>query len=262
VSTAVLLLLLALAGLAVGWFMNVLIVRVPAKERLLSPPSRCPNCNDALAPRDQIPVLSWLALQGRCRSCQEPIPAGYPLVELASALLWVVAGLRFGASAVVVPYALFFSVLLALSVIDLELSILPDRITLPSVVVSAVGLLVLAVVATDNPRGAVLGAAVGSIAYAGFLFVTLIAFELIVHKEGMGFGDVKLALLLGLWMGWIHPILILFALMAASVIGLLAGVGYFLVRRKSMPFPFGPWLALGAVAAIVGSQPILHSYGL
>lgn len=249
-------------GLAVGWFLNVLIVRVPAKEQLFSPPSACPKCDLLVAPRDQIPVLSWLRLRGRCRSCQEPIPAGYPLVEAASGLLWVIAGLRFGASAQVVPYATFFSVLLALSVIDLELSILPDRITLPSVVASVVCLVVLAVVATDNPRSAVLGAVIGGLGYAGFLFATLLAFELIVHKEGMGFGDVKLALLLGLWMGWIHPVLILFALMAASVIGLLAGVVYFVVRRKSMPFPFGPWLAVGAIAAIVGSQPILHSYGL
>jgi leader peptidase (prepilin peptidase)/N-methyltransferase len=262
VPTALLLVILGVFGLAVGSFLNVVIVRVPSKESLLTPPSQCPLCETPIATRDNIPVLSWLLLRGKCRSCREPIPVGYPLVEAGNAFLWVVAGLRFHSIPVAVGFALFFSVLLALSVIDLELSILPDRITLPSAVASMVLLTVLAFVATGNPKGAILGAVIGGVGYSLFLFVVLIGFELIAHKEGMGFGDVKLALVLGLWLGWIHPILVLFSLIAASFTGLLVGVGYLVVRRKSMPFPFGPWLAIGAVGVILAARPILSVYGL
>lgn len=260
--TAVLLALLGVAGVGVGWFLNVVIVRVPSKEPLFSPSSRCPTCGAAIAPRDNIPVVSWLALRGRCRSCREPIPVGYPLVEVGSGVLWVIAGLRFGDSIEVLPFAAFFSVLLALSVIDLELQILPDAITLPSVLVSAAVIVVLAFAQRDDPVGAIIGSAVGGVGYAAFLFATLLAFELIARKQGMGFGDVKLALLLGLWLGFIHPILVLMSLIAASVLGLVVGVVYLAVRRRSMPFPFGPWLALGAFAAILASHQILESYGM
>src|SRR6478752_5790279 len=109
-----LLFLLALFGLVIGSFLNVVIVRVPSGESIVSPPSKCPQCEQAIQTRDNIPVISWLLLKGRCRNCGEPIPAGYPLVELGNAVLWVLAGLCFGASIELIPYALLFSVLLAL----------------------------------------------------------------------------------------------------------------------------------------------------
>lgn len=258
-STVAALVVLGVVGLAIGSFLNVVIVRVPAHESILRPGSRCPRCEAPIQVRDNIPVLSWLLLRGRCRSCREPIPAGYPLVEVGSAALWVLAGVRFGPGAAAVAFGVFFSVLLSLSVIDLELSILPDRITLPAMVVSLAVLPVLAVT-LDNPRRAIIGAAVGGAVYAGGLLFTLLAFELIAKKEGMGFGDVKLAVVLGLWLGWLDPLLILFAVIAASVLGLVVGTGYFVVRRKSMPFPFGPWLALGAIVVICSSRVILDSY--
>jgi hypothetical protein len=155
-STALLLVLLAVFGLAVGSFLNVVIVRVPAGESLFHPPSKCPLCQAPLAKKDNIPVVSWLLLRGRCRSCQEPIPAGYPIVELANAVLWVVAGLRFGATWPLVPYALLFSVLLALSVIDLELYILPNKITYPSILVSIVAIPLLSFAFFDDPVRAIL----------------------------------------------------------------------------------------------------------
>lgn len=256
-SNAVLLPMLAVIGLVIGSFVNVVIVRVPSGESIVRPPSKCPRCEAEIRPRDNIPVLSWLLLKGRCRSCAEPIPAGYPLVELGNAVLWVLAGMRFGATWELVPFALFFSVLLALSVIDLELYILPNKITYPSVLVSAVLIVVLSYAAAADPGRAILGAFVGGFGYAFFLGVTLIAYELIVRKEGMGMGDVKLAALLGLWVGWIEPLLVLYALIAASVIGLVVGVGILVVRRASKPYPFGPWLALGAVVVILASGPIL-----
>lgn len=257
--TPMFLVFLGVFGLAVGSFLNVVIVRVPAKESIISPPSKCPLCETPIKGRDNIPVISWILLKGKCRSCGEPIAAGYPLVEAGNAVLWVIAGVRFGVTGEAVAFAVLFSILLALSVIDMELQILPDAITLPTALVSIPVIVLLAYTVTDDPVGHIGGAFVGMLIYAGGLLVTLLAFELIAHKEGMGFGDVKLALTLGLWLGYLHPILIVYALIAASVLGLLVGLGYFVVRRKSMPFPFGPWMALGAVAVILASNPILDT---
>ena len=256
-STALLLSILAVAGLTLGSFLNTLIVRVPSGDPVLRPGSRCPRCEAPLAAADIVPVVSWVRLRGRCRACREPIPVGYPLVEVASAALWVIAGLRFGASWETVPFALFFSVLLALSVIDLELYILPNKITYPSVLISAIALVALSYVATDDPGRAIRGALIGGIGYSVGLLVTVLAYELIVRKEAMGMGDVKLAALLGLWVGWVDPVLVFYALMAASVVGLVVGGVILVVRRRSQPYPFGPWLALGAIIAILASGPIL-----
>jgi leader peptidase (prepilin peptidase)/N-methyltransferase len=260
-DTALLLVFLGLFGLAIGSFLNVLIVRVPSGESLLHPPSKCPQCEQPIARRDNIPVLSWILLRGRCRSCQEPIPVGYPIVELANAALWVIAGLRFGASAALIPYALLFSVLLALSVIDLELYILPNKITYPAILTSLVAIPILSFAATDEPVRSIVWALLGALVFAGILLVTLLGWELVVKKEGMGMGDVKLAVLLGLWLGWLHPVLPLIALIASSVIGLVVGVAILAVRRESRAFPFGPWLALGTFVVILAAAPILRAYG-
>ena len=251
--------LLALYGLVVGSFLNVVIVRVPSEESLIRPPSKCPMCENPIEVRDNIPVISWVLLRGKCRHCGEPIPVGYPLVELANAVLWVLAGIRFGASWEVIPYALFFSVLLALSVIDIELYILPNKITYPSVVASLVIVPSMAFLATNNPRTHIVGALIGMVGYAGGLLVVLLLWELIMRKEGMGMGDVKLAVLLGLWIGYLSPALVFYSLMIASVLGLLVGGVILVIRRQSQPYPFGPWLALGAIAVILASQPIIDN---
>lgn len=256
-STPLLLVLLAAFGLVIGSFLNVMIVRVPSGESILRPPSKCPQCEDEIARRDNIPVVSWVLLKGRCRSCGEPIPAGYPLVELGNAALWVAAGLRFGDTWPTIPFALFFSVLLALSVIDLELYILPNKITYPSVVVSLVAIVGLSFAFLDDPAAAIRGAVIGGVGYSVGLGVTVIAYELIIRKEGMGMGDVKLAALLGLWIGFVDPILVLYGLILACFLGIAVGAVILVIRRASEPYPFGPWLALGAIVVILFSTPIL-----
>ena len=244
---------LGVGGLVVGAFLNVVIVRLPDGDPLLGP-SRCPECETPIPLRDSIPVLSWILLLGRCRRCREPIPAGYPLVELANAVLWVVAGLRFGTSWALVPMLLLFSTLLAQSVIDLELYRLLDKITFP--VLGASVVLIAAASALEGDPTRVGLAVLGGLAYGAFLGVP--AF---VMPRGMGLGDVKLALLLGLFLGWLHPVLILFSLIIACGLGILVGVAVLIARRgKSEPFPFGPWLALGCILALVFSDPLLESY--
>ena len=254
-TSAVLLVFLGLAGLAVGSFLNVVIVRMPEELSLLRPPSRCPQCEVAIAPRDNIPVLSYVLLRGRCRSCGEPIPLGYPLVEAANALLWVAAGLRFGLDWALIPFLVLFSTLLVQSVIDLELYRLLDSITFPVLGVSVV--LIAGVSAIEGDVGRVLLAGAGAAGYFLFLFIPAL-----VYPRGMGLGDVKLALLMGLYLGWVNPILCLYALIVAALLGLVAGIVLFVARgRKSAEFPFGPWLALGCVLVLLFSGPILDVYG-
>jgi leader peptidase (prepilin peptidase)/N-methyltransferase len=246
-------------ALVVGSFLNTLIVRAPTEEQILRPGPRCQDCEARLGWRDLVPVASWVASRGRCRHCQAAIPVGYPLVEVANVALWAVAAARFGASWELLVYLALFSVLLALSVIDLELYLLPNRITYPSILVSLVAVPILSFALRDDPVSAITSAYVGGIGYAGFLLFMTLVFELLIRREGMGMGDVKLAMLLGLWIGWIHVVLVVYAVLFACVLGAVIGVVIMIVRRDNRAFPFGPWLAVGAVAAIVYSDRILES---
>lgn len=260
-SDPTLLVLLGVLGLAIGSFLNVVIVRVPAGESILAPASRCPRCEQELLLRDNIPVISWLILRGRCRSCEEPIPAGYPLVEIANMVLWLLAGWRFGATWTLLGYLGLFSVLLALSVIDAELSILPNRITYPAAIASFLAVVPLAFV-HDDPIGKILGAWGSGIGYAAFLWFLMVFWARVLGRDGMGGGDVKLAPTLGVWLGFIHPVLVVLGILAASLLGSIVGAGIILVTRRNEAFPFGPWLALGTIAVILASRPLLGFYGI
>jgi leader peptidase (prepilin peptidase)/N-methyltransferase len=236
---------LAVGGVGVGWFLNTVIVRAPDGRSLLHPGPECPECEARLHGVELLPIVSWVALRGRCRHCGEAIPAGYPIVELANAVLWVLAGVRFGASLELVPYLVLFSVLLTQSVIDLELYRLLDRITYPALAVLLV-LVVLVGVVDDRPD-TIRNGLIGMVLYVVFLLVPAL-----VNPRGMGLGDVKLAAPMGLMLGRIHVVLVLDALIFACVLGLVVGVVLYLARgRQSHAFPFGPWLALGCVLAVL-----------
>ena len=246
-------------ALAVGSFVNTLIVRVPTDDKIFRPGPRCQTCNAPLGARDLVPLLSWVASRGRCRHCDESVPVGYPLVELANVVLWGLAAARFGASWELPIYLVLFSLLLALSVIDLELYLLPNRLTYPAIVGSVVLVPVLSLLLREHPANAITSAYVGGFGYAIFLLVLVTLFELILRKEAMGMGDVKLAVVLGMWVGWIHILLVVYALLFACVLGVVVGGVVLVVRRESRAFPFGPWLAIGAIAAILYSDQILDS---
>jgi leader peptidase (prepilin peptidase)/N-methyltransferase len=156
-----------------------------------------------------------------------------------------------------VGFAALFSVLLALSVIDLELYILPNKITYPSILASLVVLPLLSWTIGEDVTWGLGRAVAGGLGYAGFLAVVLIAWDLIMRRPGMGVGDVKLAALLGLWVGWVSPYLVLYALIAASLIGLVAGGVAFVIRRENREYPYGPWMALGALLVLLAQEPIL-----
>jgi len=246
---------LFILGSILGSFFNVVIYRVPRGESIVRPASACPACGTRLHARDNIPVIGYLLLRGRCRYCSEPISARYPIVEFTAGLLPVLLFMRFGATA---PFFVFWPlscVLLILSFIDLDLRILPDRVTLPGIVV---GLIVAPLLGLLGFWESLIGVVVGG----GALYLIGILGELFLKKESMGGGDVKLAAMLGAFMGWK---LILVALFVAFFIGAFVGVIVMARRPKDeegwdSSLPFGPFIALGSVLALLWGQSALLWY--
>ncbi len=244
-----------LFGLLIGSFLNVVIWRVPRGESIVAPPSHCPSCDAEIAPYDNIPVVSWLVLRGRCRHCGAGISIRYPLVELACAGLWVAMGLRFGATWELPAYLVLVSALLALSLIDFDTFLLPDRIVYPLSVMLVV-LFGSAAILDDAGPDLVRGLLGGLAAFAFFLTVHLIA------PRGMGFGDVKLSFSLGLALGWLSWGSVFLGLFLGFLLGAVIGVLLIAtgIRTRRDHVPFGPFLAAGTVLAICFGQPLLDLY--
>jgi leader peptidase (prepilin peptidase)/N-methyltransferase len=244
-----------LFGLLIGSFLNVVIWRVPRHESIVAPPSHCPGCDAEIAPYDNIPVISWILLRGRCRHCGVRISIRYPLVELACAGLWVTMGLRFGWSWELPAYLVLVSALLALSLIDFDSFLLPDRIVYP-LSASMVVLFALPAIVDDSGSDYVRALLGGLAAFAFFLTVHLIA------PRGMGFGDVKLSFSLGVALGWISWGSVFLGLFLGFLLGAVIGVALIATRVRSRRdhVPFGPFLAAGTVLAIAFGQPLLDLY--
>jgi leader peptidase (prepilin peptidase)/N-methyltransferase len=235
----------ALLGLAVGSFLNVVIYRVPRKESIVSPRSACPQCHTPISNRDNIPVVSWLLLRGRCRTCGKPISARYPIVEATTALLFAGMALRFGYNAALPAYLVLIAGLLALACIDLDCRLLPRRIVYPLLGLVA-PLLLAASIATRHWHPLVVAVACSA---AWFLVFFAINFA---SERLLGFGDVRLALVLGLGLGWLGVPVVLVGFFAANLLG--AVVGIYLVARKlatrETQVPYGVFLAAGAALAV------------
>ncbi len=230
-------------GAALGSFSNVVAYRVPRQESLVSPASRCPHCSAAIKPYDNVPVLGWLLLRGRCRSCRAGISPRYPIVELGSAALAVAVVVSVHSTRSRTLGLTLVAVLVPIALIDLDHRIIPNRITLPAAGVAlAIG---LALGPSGVPEQLVAGAGAGAF---------LLAFVL-AYPRGMGLGDVKLAAVLGLFLGRSVGVAILVAVFAGSIAGgiVIARVG--VERGRKTAIPFGPFLALGgAVALLVGPE--------
>ncbi len=232
-------------GLALGSFLNVVAARVPLRRSVVKPRSTCMTCSSPIVMRDNIPLLSWVRLRGRCRSCGTKIPLRYPLVELATAALVAGCVLKFGLTGETVLALLFCAALVAITATDLEHRIIPNRIVVPASVV------VLALHTAVDPSIEWAAAALGAFA---FLFVTAL-----VYPAGMGMGDVKLAFLMGAALGWTVSVALLLGMFAAMVpaVVLLARHGS---KARKMGIPFGPFLALGSVVALFAGHALLHAY--
>lgn len=251
----VLVLLCALLGLVVGSFLNVVIHRVPLGESVVKPRSRCPGCGTEISPRDNIPVISWLMLKGRCRTCAEPISVRYPAVEILTALVFASMALRFGYDWVLPAFLYLGAVGVALALIDLDVKRLPDALTLPSYVVGVL-LLGAAAIANGEP-GVMLRAGVGAVALYVFYFVLLV-----VYPAGMGFGDVKLAGVLGLYLAYLSWGSLVVGGFLGFLLGAVVGGGLMLIRRagRKTMIPFGPFMLAGAYLAIFVGQPLADAY--
>jgi leader peptidase (prepilin peptidase) / N-methyltransferase len=253
--TAYVVALMALLGLVVGSFLNVVIHRVPAGESVVRPRSRCPGCGTEIAARDNVPVLSWLLLRGRCRSCGAPISIRYPLVELLTAAVFGVLTASIGVTWALPAFLYLGAVGVALGAIDLDTKRLPNALTLPSYAVGGVLLLLPAVAdsAWDSYLRAWLGAA------ALFSFYLLLV---LVYPAGMGLGDVKLAGVLGLYLGWLGWGVLVVGGFLGFLLGAVVGAGLMLSSRagRKTKIPFGPYMLVGALLAIVWGPSLWDRY--
>ncbi len=261
-------------GLMIGSFLNVVIHRLPIMmERdwaaqcaelrgepppvadhlsLARPRSRCPHCGHSISAMENIPLLSWFVLRGKCKGCSAPISPRYPLVEAITGLLFAYGAWRFGFGMAGLGALCFIAALIALTGIDFDTQLLPDDITLPLL---WLGLLLNAFNTFTDLKSAVIGAAAGYLA----LWSVYWGFKLATGKEGMGFGDFKLLAALGAWLGWqMLPLTILLSSFVGALIGLSLIV--FARQGRNVPIPFGPYLAIAGVIALFWGKPLTHAY--
>lgn len=243
---------LAMFGAVVGSFLNVVIWRLPRRESIVLPPSHCPHCDTMIRPWDNVPVVSWLVLHGRCRRCKTKISPRYPIIEALTALLFVATG-----HAIHSPLALLFALafgaaMIAVTFIDLDHRIIPDAITLPG---TAVGIAAAFLGAVVDPRQALLGVVLGG----GGLLAVAAFYRAATGRDGLGGGDIKLLAMVGAFLG---PGGAFLTIMLGSIAGTLFACVYMLRTGagRTTEFPFGTFLAPGAVLTLLVGSRILASY--
>jgi leader peptidase (prepilin peptidase)/N-methyltransferase len=241
-----------LVGALIGSFLTVCVYRLPRGESIVWPASHCPGCHSKIAPYDNVPLLSYLWLWGRCRTCQQAIPLRYPIIELLNGLGYVLILWQFGATPAALVYAFLLSSLIAVTWIDLSHQIIPDVITLPGIVIGLVA------ASTILPTG-LLNSLAGILAGGGLLWLLAWVSPYIFGKEGMGGGDIKLMAMIGAFLGW-KPTLL--TIMVGAMVGSAVGLSLILFKviRRDDYVPFGPFLAIGAVLSLFFHHEIVTWY--
>jgi len=239
-------------GLCIGSFLNVCIYRIPILKSIVSPGSTCMSCNQPIRFYDNIPVISYLLLRGRCRNCKTPFSFRYPLIELLSGLFALGAFLRWGMSAESLIYYGFIAVLVVITFIDIDHYIIPDVISLPGIPVGIIASFFL-------PEMTFKASMIGVLLGGGILYTVAWTYNFFAHKEGMGGGDIKLLAMIGAFVGWKGVLVTLFI---GSVVGTLAGGSVMLYTRSSLKLkiPFGPFLAIGAMIHIFFGEDLIYWY--
>jgi leader peptidase (prepilin peptidase)/N-methyltransferase len=238
----------ALLGAIIGSFFNVVAHRLPRGESLATPGSRCPGCGTPVRPYDNVPVLSWLVLRGRCRDCDAPISARYPLVEAGTALLYAVCVLRFGVDEDVILPLLLVTLLVPVSLIDLDHRIIPNVLVGPAALVAVV-------VALLVDQGSLVERLIAGAVAGGFLLLAALA-----YPAGMGMGDVKLAGVMGLYLGRDVGPAMLVALVAGTAVGAVIIARKGTKEGRKTAVPFGPFLALGGLAGLFAGEAMVDAY--
>ena len=251
IATPGALIIAGLFGLVIGSFLNVVIYRLPRGKSVVFPPSACGNCQRELRWFENIPVASWLVLGGKCARCKASISVQYPLVELATALIFVATAAVTPIGPLLAARLLFGCAMVVLFGIDLEHQILPNVITLPGI---AIGL-AFALVGPPGLTAAVVGALLGG----GLLYAVAAGYYAVRKEDGLGMGDVKMLAMIGAFLGWQQMLL---TLVLASFAGAFIGLGMIALNKGSMKYalPFGTFLALGALAAMLAGQPLIDWY--
>jgi leader peptidase (prepilin peptidase)/N-methyltransferase len=247
-------LVFAVYGLVIGSFLNVVIDRVPKRESVVRPRSRCPRCDAAITSRDNIPLLSWILLRGRCRSCGLPISVHYPLVEAGTAMVFFITALHFGAGWNLAIYLVLFVGLIPLAVIDGYQRLLPIRVLYP-VLATTIAILLADTIDHRVWRQLLIAVACGAVWFAAYFLINLAA------PHALGFGDVRLVGLLGLSVGWLGVSVVFIAFFASNILGILGALAMIAAGRaeRSTQIPYGVYLALGAgVAVLVGPSIVNH----
>lgn len=239
-------------GLCIGSFLNVCIFRIPLEKSIVHPPSACPACGNAIRFYDNIPVLSYLLLRGKCRHCGVAISIRYPSVELASGLTAAATYAAFGPTVETLIYFTFISTLWVVTLIDIDYRIIPDNISLPGIIVFFLASFLL-------PNMTVKDSLLGILLGGGSLYAIAWAYSAIKKVDGMGGGDIKLLAMIGALIGWKG---VLFTLFASSALGTIVGVGIMIAQGKSMKLavPFGPFLSAGAAAYIFFGPRLIDWY--
>ncbi len=251
-ESTVLLLWLALVGLIVGSYLNVLIHRIPRGKSTVLPRSRCPYCQASIRAKDNLPVLSFLILRGRCRYCGAPISWRYPLIESLTALLFVTSFARFGFHPTLAHALVFCCLMVLLAAIDVEHYILPDKLTLPAILVGLA-------LQLWYPMPGLLDAVLGTLIGAGILILVINYWYWLRGEEGMGIGDVNMLAMIGAFLGWQG---VLITLVLATTSGALVGGALLLGGRLGLRshLPFGFFLALGALLSLFFGEALMSFY--
>jgi len=250
-----------ITGTAVGSFLNVCAYRIPKGESIAFPSSHCPFCGVQIKPLDNIPIISYILLGGRCRNCKGKISSKYPVIELLSGALWAAAYYHFGLGVELIYGLFFITVLVLLSAIDYDTKTIPNKILLPAIAITIISLPLYFLNIETLPTIAgmnVIDSLIGLLAGGGFLFLVAILGPVIFKKNAMGMGDVKLAAFMGLFLGGY----VLLALFIGFFIGSVVGILLIALGKRTMKdmIPFGPFLAAGAITTIFIGPQLWNSY--
>jgi len=239
-------------GACIGSFLNVCIYRIPVSKSIIRPRSMCLNCGATIRFYDNIPIVSYLWLKGKCRHCGATISIRYPLVEIMSGLLALCIYLKYGVTPQAIIYFAFIAVLVVITFIDIDHRIIPDVISLP-------GIPIFFAASLSLPTITYLDSLLGILAGGGILYLVAFIYNLLTKKEGMGGGDIKLLAMIGALIGWKG---VFFTIFVSSAVGALSGMALMLLTRQNMKLaiPFGPFLAVGAIVYIFLGPPLLNIY--